>query len=348
MTKRRTYSRSRGNAPGFTLVELLVVIAIIGVLVALLLPAVQAAREAARRTQCRNNLKQLALACLLHEETHGFFPSGGWHWTWAGDPDRGFGETQPGAWTYSIMPYLETNTLYNSSSDGQPERITGPQRRAARRMITTPIEMYHCPSRRPAQLYPGWALFGEANNGPINSLPISDDLVAKTDYAINGGARLLSNPYPHPPSNPTMDMDWAPGDEGNGLAFQRSEVTRAQVTDGSVNTFLIGERFAEPSRYNTTAHGDHHGMYVFYWDTWRYAGSRREMLPRRDEDLGNVNIMRDVNACCVYRFGSPHTSAMHMAMCDGSIQSINYDIERTVYRMLGQRDDGGVFGESVF
>src|SRR5687768_6477407 len=95
-TRLTVHSRPRG----FTLVELLVVIAIIGILVALLLPAVQAARESARRTQCKNHLKQLSLAFLTHENTYGYFPSGGWGWVWTGDPDLGSGERQPGGWAY--------------------------------------------------------------------------------------------------------------------------------------------------------------------------------------------------------------------------------------------------------
>ena len=87
--------------------ELLVVITIIGILIALLLPAVQAAREAARRMQCANQIKQLATGSLLHLDSQGHLPCGGWKWTWVGDPDRGFGPVQPGGWIYNILPYIE-------------------------------------------------------------------------------------------------------------------------------------------------------------------------------------------------------------------------------------------------
>ena len=86
----------RGKSAGFTLVELLTVITIIGILISLLLPAVQAAREAARQLQCQNNLKQFGLAALNHESATGRFPSNGWSCWWVGDPDLGDSWQQPG------------------------------------------------------------------------------------------------------------------------------------------------------------------------------------------------------------------------------------------------------------
>ena len=345
ITWRRAY-----HSGGFTLVELLVVIAIIGILVSLLLPAVQAAREAARRLQCQNHLKQLSLGCLVHENTHGFFPSGGWHWRWVGDADRGFGKAQPGTWSFSILPYIEEESLYNVGSDGDPYKCTVDQKRKARALITTPVPIYYCPSRRSARKYPSWALFGEATAKPANSLGITDDLIAKTDYAVNGGGTPMVAPWPGvSPRAVRADFIWQrESEEGNGMVYERSEVKLSEITDGSVYTILLGEKFVEPARYETTSLGDHHGMYIYYWDTFRYAGDEPELLPLQDANLGNINIMRDVNSCCNSRFGSAHPGGMHIAMCDGSIHSINYNINPVIYRQLGGRNDGRVFDESPF
>lgn len=103
---------------GFTLVELLVVIAIIAILMALLLPAAQSAREAARRIHCANSVKQLALGCVKHEATHRHFPTGGWGFAWIGDPDRGFGWQQPGGWIFNILPYIEVTVHTPGSNEG--------------------------------------------------------------------------------------------------------------------------------------------------------------------------------------------------------------------------------------
>ena len=112
------------SASGFTLVELLVVIAIVAMLTALLLPAVQSAREAARRIHCKNTLKQMSLASLGFESASGSFPSDGWGWRWMGDPDRGHGQDQPGSWLYRILPYTEAREVHTMASDALPERLT--------------------------------------------------------------------------------------------------------------------------------------------------------------------------------------------------------------------------------
>ena len=132
------------GARGFTLVELLVVIAIIGILIALLLPAVQAVREAARRLECQNHLKQLGLAFLLHEQTHGFYPSCGWGRDWLGVPEQGYGKTQPGSWAYNVLEYIEQGEL-RSMGDG----VVGANRwQAGNALLEMGVGTFSCPSRR--------------------------------------------------------------------------------------------------------------------------------------------------------------------------------------------------------
>ena len=164
--------------PGFTLVELLVVIAIIGILVGLTLPAVQMAREAARRSSCANNLRQLAVAVLHHDEAHGWYPTGGSGADWIGDPDAGYGNKQPGGWIYNILSYIEEENLrqIGSGANGQAKR------EAMVKLLEAPIEILHCPSRRGPRLFP--------YSGPSTLQNVDPPAkVAKNDYAIN---RLIS------------------------------------------------------------------------------------------------------------------------------------------------------------
>ena len=143
---------------GFTLVELLVVITIIGILAGLLMPAIESVREAGRRASCANNVKQMALACLAHESKNGFFPTSGWGWEFAGDPNLGFTRRQPGGWHFNILPYLGLDTLHNmglTTLMNPPTRYVIPSgqtygtqdRAAARLRAATPVSTFICPTR---------------------------------------------------------------------------------------------------------------------------------------------------------------------------------------------------------
>jgi prepilin-type N-terminal cleavage/methylation domain-containing protein len=172
------YRRS-SSVRGFTLVELLVVIAIIGILINLLLPAVQAAREAARRSQCRNNLKQFGLAAQSHLDAQKYFPSGGWGWNWVGDPDRGYGQRQPGGWTYSILEFLEERGI-RSVGKGFP---VAQKYQELARMEIIPAPTFNCPTRRGATIGP----IGDIRIWNVNSTLLVTLGAARSDYAGNGG-----------------------------------------------------------------------------------------------------------------------------------------------------------------
>ena len=311
----------------FTLVELLVVITIIGILIALLLPAVQAAREAARRLQCQNNLKQLSLATLNHEEVRGFFPTGGWGVFWVGDPDRGFEGKQPGGWVYNILPYLEQEAV-RSIGAGQPD---AQKRQSLTTMVGIPLSMFNCPTRRPSQAYPHVPAEGIGTKYHRNyNVPLE---VARSDYAGNGGITWVDDygrRYADPPDLQTADTTyaWLPDPNRKGIFDVRSQLEMSRIKDGTSNTFLIGEKYLTPDHYTTGLDGgDNQSMYLgFDVDTVRFTDS-----PPMQDTSGYVGYEG---------FGSAHAIGFHMALCDGSVQFINYSIALGVYSCLGNREDG--------
>ena len=305
----------------FTLVELLVVITIIGILIALLLPAVQSAREAARRTQCKNNLKQLSLAALAHHEKHGHFPTGGWGVRWTGDPDRGFGWKQPGSFFFNVLPFLEQETLYQMDD------------KEARCHI--PLSVFHCPSRRRPSAYP------TAMTVYYNMDVTKVDSAAKTDYAANCGVLLYGGShYASPTTLAEGDQTypWYDTSDMYGVVYLCSEIKIAHVRDGTTNTYLVGEKHVMSDHYFTGEDGNDNGTAFDGHNCDTECSSHRDQPPQQDHP----------NISYASTWGSAHAGSFHMAFCDGSVRSISYSIDADTHWRFGHRCDGEVIDADKF
>lgn len=313
------------DRPGVTLVELLVVITILGLLLALLLPAIQASREAARRTQCKNHLKQMALAALNHVQSQGHFPAGGWPGPWVGEAGRGFGKEQPGGWIYNILPYLEQHALHqlDANTTGQ-DRLDMLNQRDA-----TPLEVFNCPARRASITYPN-------HNGP-NFNGNRSPWHARSDYAACCG------------DSPGVELDlawvmsfadfvdpsrhWAPYPAYTGISYCFSLVSMAQVIDGASNTYMLGERYIQPDHYlDGRSHSDDWSMYRSSQDDQirsTYHSKFFSWTPLQDRPGLAIDT----------RFGSAHFDSCNFALCDGSVRAISYRIDGETNRRLGNRKD---------
>jgi prepilin-type N-terminal cleavage/methylation domain-containing protein len=315
----------------FTLVELLVVIAIIGILIALLLPAVQAAREAARRTQCANHLKQLGVAMLSHHNSHGRFPSGGWGWTWVGEPERGTDRDQPGGWFFNILDYLEQADIRNMGAN-----MSGNARTSAiikRCQTLQPVAT--CPSRRKATAYHDW----KPNYRTATNTAFSVGKSGRTDYAACMSDVLTYYPFiSGPPSIAEGDDPnyggWHDTSDFMGIVFERSRVKLRDVTDGTSSTYMIGEKYLNPDQYTTGRDpADNENLYVgFNNDHGRSATD---------------SPLRDRPGYASYdNFGSAHPTGWQAVFCDGSVHMLSYSMDLTIHRCLANRCDDQAFDRS--
>ena len=322
------------TSPGFTLVELLVVITIISILMSLLLPAVQSARESARRAQCENNLKQLGLAMLNHEQAMKSFVSGGWGWRWLPEPVRGSGPRQPGAWTYSLLPYVEQGSLHRLGSGADPAAVAAAN--AERNQF--PLSIFICPSRRRV------GLFGNHWNAYYNGDPTPQ--TGRTDYAANAGDQRICQFGANcqgwgPPSLADGDANWNwPDTDGlTGVIFLRSDVRMSDLKDGTSSTYMIGEKYLNPEHYEDGLDwSDDQSMFTGFAND-NYRTTHPDLPPMQDSigESGMIEIEPGHLSNC--RFGSAHPGASNYVFCDGSVHNISYNIDRETHRRLGNRRD---------
>ncbi len=279
----RPACRGQGDH-GFTLVELLVVIAILGVLVSLLLPAIQAARESARRTQCTNNLKQIGLAFQTHHASHGFFPSGGWNWNHAPTYLGGavaVGEQQHAGWGFQILPYIEANQVVEA----------GPVQ-----AIGTALSLFFCPSRRGPQT---------VERPDKYSPPLTGSILthALCDYAASNR-------------------------EQTGVVRRFLPVKMSQVTDGASHTLLVADKRLNLTHLGEAQDDDNEGYTV----GWNEDTIRRTQRPPASDPLGDGDGEK--------LFGSSHPGVIQATFADGSVRPVGFQIDKRIFRHLGEIDDG--------
>jgi prepilin-type N-terminal cleavage/methylation domain-containing protein/prepilin-type processing-associated H-X9-DG protein len=329
---------SRRARTGFTLVELLVVIAIIGVLIALLLPAVQMAREAARRISCGNNLKQYGIALHLYHDVNQLFPPGGsLKWGNQGGDWEGINAPQIG-WQVRVLPFMEQNTLFErlpmNARYAWDVQIPHKGVMTFAREIQVPYAM--CPSDPRAPVVGGWAQASYCGNLGSVRTPSADgscnQFMTNDVHVMPGGWADHGN---------TDDPNGVNGMFGR-LAIQ---TRMASVTDGTSNTFMVGEVLMDCTDHtagwwNYNGGGNAHASTSVPINTMTTcARSQQEAIER-----GYIapQCWQKHNWNYSWGFRSQHPAGAQFVFVDGSVHFIGKTINYNTYQYLGSRNDGRV------
>jgi len=304
-------SREGRSKTGFTLIELLVVIAIIGVLVGLLLPAVQQAREAARRASCTNKLKQLGLALHNFHDINLGLPRGGFN---------GGANNESWGWGVYILPQLELKNLYDDL-DPMNRRLRDLGGTAADRALARiSLDGFRCPSDPGQDINSQRDLDGAGWPGGANGR------IATANYVGVCGTLHVSDPNNNGVlhSGPEYTGAFPPPDKDLWVGHNFKK-----ISDGLSKTLMLGERT---------------------WRCWAggWAGNRNPtgQGPRgADYTMGKVNIAMNGpigsnNNGCRQSFSSEHPGGAQFGFADGSVAFVSENINITTYRRLGQRSDG--------
>ncbi|MEM9353080.1 MAG: DUF1559 domain-containing protein [Planctomycetota bacterium] len=360
----QSHRRGASCRRGFTLVELLVVIAIIGVLVALLLPAIQAAREAARRMSCQNNIKNIGLACLNYESTKGVFPPGSFYSNQSGEGENGL------SWRAIILPYMEGGAIgdeiqrridewaTNNNGDILSASFLDGRFPQGVRLNETRVEVLQCPSDDDATSELNENIQGSNYSGVMGSfvsrwtqLGLSLDANDPTQEWVNG---TFFGPI-----------------NTDGMMYPGSVVEGRSVIDGTSNTFLIGEQWYQLrgwlegnyaqlvytypeggvglTLFGTASHSAKNiareyppnaNLNVVGYSSFHRNSGGRDDRPEMPEGAPDSEMQYNSHL-----FGSFHPGGANFVYTDGSVHFIPDDIDGDVYTALGSRNGQEVFDQ---
>jgi prepilin-type N-terminal cleavage/methylation domain-containing protein/prepilin-type processing-associated H-X9-DG protein len=303
---------TRRPRPAFTLIELLVVIAIIGVLISLLLPAVQKVREAAARASCANNMKQIVLASHNYHDSFQYFPTnsqneGGWNWSFQRT-------TKSWSWLTRLLPYLEQQNLLTQLNVDENTLGQDPT------LLTIGLKIFYCPSDTASSLNPS---DDRANLGKLSGDPWT--YAATSNYKGVTGECWCWGSYQNNCTSHCNGLN-----QGDGMFASRDDlaggkVDFASVTDGTSNTFFIGEDIPALNAHCT----------------WPYANGSLgtcAIPPNQNVPYAGADIY--LGWPDLYSFRSRHPGGLQFGFADGSVHFVKDSIPLPVYRALASRNGG--------